>query len=177
MVQSTIEMGAAGQGNLCDRSGSAESESGSGRALYAFKNSKNRKELQSWGRWRPRRNNVMRLREVWEHGSSNLQCNEGEDGILGDWGGSEATRRCARIGFYVPQSQSCSGSSATRLLIAAVDLAFSHFRVRTGHEVSLGRVWVPKCEAWRERRGGVGGGWIQKAKNSNSHEDEPHCHT
>jgi hypothetical protein len=85
-----------------------------------------------WGRWRPRRGNVMRLRKVWEHGSSRM----------GFWmiGEPEATRRGARICFYVQQSQSCSGSSATRLLIAAVDLGFSHFSVRAGHEVSLERV-------------------------------------
>ena len=67
---------------------------------------------------------------------ANLRCNDGRDGILGDWGIYETTR-CARIGFYVPRSHSCTGSSATRLLIAAVDLGLSLFRPRTGHEVSL----------------------------------------
>jgi len=82
---------------------------------------------------------------------ANLRCNEGDDGILGDWGRSEATRRCgcARIGFYVPRAQSCAGSSATRLLIAAVDLGLANFRVQTGHEVSL---W-PEGGAWAIKGG------------------------
>lgn len=55
-----------GEGNLGHRSGSSEP----GRALYAVKN---RKELLLWGGWRPGRGNVVRLREVWEHGSSKSQ--------------------------------------------------------------------------------------------------------
>ncbi len=54
-----------------------------------------------------------------------------------------------RLAFYVPRFQFCAGWSATHLLIAAVDLGLSYFRVRTGHEVSLGRSGCSKEMAWQ----------------------------
>lgn len=35
------------------------------------------------------------------------------------------------------------------LLITALDLSVSYFRLRAGHQVSLGLVWVERCESKR----------------------------
>jgi hypothetical protein len=78
----------------------------------------------------------------WDAGGRQQQSSAATADAMGFWviGGIDESTRCARIGFYpfnVPRSQSCPGSSATRLLIAAVDLGLSPFRVQAGHEVSL----------------------------------------
>jgi len=80
----------------------------------------------------------------------------GRDGILGDWGGIYESTRCARMDRLLSfmaraLSLACPGSSATRLLIAAVDLGLSPFSVQAGHEVSLCQAWMSMRTTWEKR--------------------------
>jgi hypothetical protein len=100
-------------------------------------------------------------------GDGSKQSSAATADAMGFWaiGGIDESTRCARIGFYlyVPRSQSCPGSSATRLLIAAVDLGLSPFRVQAGHEVSLCQAWVSMRTTWEIK----GGGWLMMGSEAN----------
>ena len=59
--------------------------------------------------------------------------------------------------------------SATRLLIAAVDLGLSPFVARPGHEVSPRQAWVSTRKSW-EVEGGMA-----DMDSEGKLEKEPHC--